>query len=248
MGGSGLGFWTPLQQPVECREWQGAGRAREATQQMMSGDIWAGSGITGNCMEPALPSAGCEDLQGCAGHPLPSQGPWDTLAEGSIPAPCWTEQGSSCRGFVPSRAAEEVGGMKQERREMCAWCRRMVWCCWTRVCCELRGTGRSLGMRNSLLLPRDPWLSPHLWLPCDSSSSLGSPGTRDASHPFGQHSARETWFAREISKCQLDGNVPPVRSWLSPPIPTDSTQMLLPLHCLHLPLHGIRRDWHLRHF
>lgn len=47
-------------------------------------------------------------------------------------------------------------------------------------------------------------------------------------HPIRQHSARETWFARKISKCQLDGNVPPARSWLSPPISTDFTQMLLP--------------------
>lgn len=43
--------------------------------------------------------------------------------------------------------------------------------------CELRGAGRSLGRGNSLLLPRDPWVPPHLWLPwlvpCDSSSSLG---------------------------------------------------------------------------
>lgn len=54
MAGSALLFRTPLQ-PVECSKWQGAGRAREPTQQKMSGDIWAGSGIAGNCMEPALP-------------------------------------------------------------------------------------------------------------------------------------------------------------------------------------------------
>lgn len=75
--------------------------------------------------------------------------------------------------------------MRQEHWEMCIWCRRVVWCCWTSVCCELRGPGRRLGRGDLLLLPRDTWLSPHLWfpwlVPCDSSRSLGSPATRDAS-------------------------------------------------------------------
>lgn len=27
----------------------------------------------------------------------------------------------------------------RQKWEMCIWCRRMVWCCWISVCCELRG-------------------------------------------------------------------------------------------------------------
>lgn len=173
-------------------------------------------------------------------------------APAAIPWERDSSQDSSCSGFVPNRTAEEVEGTRQEKWEMCIWCRRVVWCCWTSVCCELRGPAGRLGRGDSLLLPPDTRLSPHLWfpwlVPCDSSRSLRSPATRDASHPVGQHSARETWFARKISKCQLDGNVPPARNWLSPPISTDFTQMLLPLCCLHLPLCSTSRDLYLRDF
>lgn len=68
---------------------------------------------------------------------------WETLAQGLSTA--LAKQDCSCSGFVPNRAAEEVEGMRQEKREMCICCRRMGWCCWTSICCELRGPGRRLG-------------------------------------------------------------------------------------------------------
>lgn len=122
-------------------------------------------------------------------------------------------------------------------RVWCKPCTRVVWCRWTSasICCELRGSARIWGREegDSLLLPQDIWLSPHLWFPCFPVTAavpqpLGSPATRDASHPVGQHTVRGTCFARKISKCQLDGNVPPARSWVSPPISPDSMQIAAP--------------------
>ena len=50
--------WSPRgsRNPLgECSEWQGASRARELTEQIMSGGVRAGSGSTGSRVEPAFP-------------------------------------------------------------------------------------------------------------------------------------------------------------------------------------------------
>lgn len=68
-------------------------------------------------------------------------------------------------------------------RVWCKPCTRVVWCRWTSasICCELRGSARIWGWEegDSLLLPQDTWLSPHLWFPWllpGDSSSASAPG------------------------------------------------------------------------
>lgn len=105
-----------------------AASSGELTEQIMSGDVGAGPGSTGNCAEPAFPITPanstnvriCRVMVGTLHHPRAFGRP---LGEGLITALCLlcphsaemlqdqspscTEQDSSHSGFVPSGAAEE---------------------------------------------------------------------------------------------------------------------------------------------